>query len=523
VFFLGGSDDAFTNGVRLAIGRDPNAAADAKYDWLGRWLEGNALLGRQNRAADTFTSLVVGQNFFTPLEITDYEIDPTDRPYAGFTYLGVRADLTERAEFEPDPVDPNADRERPFQSQRQHAAEVNVGVIGPAAGAEPVQSSVHAVLRTHRIPKGWYTQIGTSLGVSGYYLVRQKIGWPFVDVVPHGGALLGTTQIYPFAGATVRVGWNMTGFPALIGRNTAIATSARPDWEVGLLAGGEGRYFLRNSFVQGTIFGGGDGVEAIRTVGEYRLGFWLRLLDWRLTYTMLRRSPEVAEVGPSERLYDSYGSISFAYEPGVQTPGSPRLDRVVNGWLGTVLDDFILEAGIGPDLYDGREPGVDETHGMHVAVGRALPGVVRDFDVALEVVGAGRELGPPPDPDGDHADRFLVNTLGTLRYRPLGGRLGPGEFHLRGGVGRAHAEMEITPGVPGERASPCPPGTALEGDDRRYCTRADEGTGYMVGAAYNLSWGRELGFNTDLSWNHLALEPAERFLALTFGFRWAPR
>jgi hypothetical protein len=401
---------------------------------------------------------------------------------------------------------------------------VNLGVIGPAAGGEPVQSSVHAVLRTHRVPKGWHTQMGNSLGVSGYYMVRQKVGWPFLDVVPHGGAMVGTTQIYPFLGGTARLGIHMTGFPALIGRNTAVRAGERPDWELGVLAGGEGRYFVRNSFVQGTIFGGGEGIDLIRPVGEYRLGFFVRLLDWRLTYTMLRRSPEVAEEGPSERLYDNYGSLSFAYEPAPAGVTTTRvLDALINKGLGTLLDDFILEAGIGPDLYDEREDGVDQTHGMHVAVGRALPGPLRDFDVFYEVVGAGRELGPPPTPGGDHADRFLVNRVGTLRYRPLGGRLGPGDLHVRAGAGRGKAKYEITPGVTGERAGPCPAGTAFAPDDLRYCSRSDDGTGYLLGAAYNLSWGGDFGFNTDLSWNHVDVEGDQRFLALTFGFRWAPR
>jgi hypothetical protein len=520
----GGSDDAFTNGVRLAVARHPNAEADKKFDWLESWLGRHLLFGR-DLVADTTTSLVAGQNFFTPIEITTYTVDPTDRPYAGYSYLGLRADLTERAAQELDPDDPLSTRDKAFQSLRQHSVEVNLGVIGPAAGAEPVQSSVHAALRTHRVPKGWYTQMGNSLGVSANYMVRQKIGWHFFDLVPHGGLMVGTTQIYPFAGATARLGWNMTGFPALIGRNTAVNAVVRPAWELGVIAGAEGRYFIRNSFVQGTIFGGGEGIDLYRPVGDYRLGFFTRLLDWRFTYTFLRRSPEVAEEGPSFMLYDNYGSISFAYEPGPAAQ-SAWVDFIINDFFGTLLDDFILEAGIGPDLYDEREDFIDQTHGMHVAVGRALPWIFHDFDLVGEVVGVGREFRPPLNPLDDHVDRFLVNSLITLRYRPLGGRLGPGEYSVRAGIGSAKAKVEVTPAVTGDRVDPCPPGTTFEDpdDNLRYCSNTDEGTGYNLGLAYTLDFGKDFGFNTDLSWNQLDdIVGDDRFLALTFGFRWAPR
>ena len=524
--FLGGSDDAFTNGVRLAVGRDPSAPA-SRMDFLRNWLAARgAVLRRDSVPVDSSWSVVVGQNFFTPTEITTFTVDPADRPYAGLWYVGLRADLTERTEEEV-VVDPMtgavSTRPKGFQSLRQHSVELDVGVLGQGAGARAVQGAVHAAFSTHRIPKGWSHQINNWPALTALYMIRQRIGNEHVDVVPHAGVLAGTVQTYPFVGTTVRAGWHLTGFPAQLGRQTATNAAQRPDWEGGILAGVEGRYFAHNGFVQGPWRDDGPGIAVVRPVGDYRLGFWLRLQDWRLDYTFVRRSPEVDQSGPSYRLYDNYGSMSVSYQPDGRATSGSFVDCLVNGVLGRVLDDFILEAGIGPDLLADRSDGVVRTNTLHVAVGRALPGMLHDFDVAYELVGTGREMGPAAVPGGDHLDRLLINHLATLRWRPLGGRIKWGVFHVRVGLGSGTMELEATPDEPGDRATPCPTGMSPTGEGRRFCHRIETGIGALAGAGYSLDFGHDLGLNTDLSWNHVGSDDPFRFLALTLGFRWAPR
>lgn len=528
----GSSDDAFTNGVRLAVGRDPNAA-DSWMDFLADWLDGHALFGRDpEQGSDATWSLVVGQNFFTPREITTYSVDPTDRPYAGLWYVGLRADRTERPAQEPilegeltqHDFDLNRfTRPTPFQSIRQHSLELDVGVLGQGAGGGEVQSAVHAAFSTHRIPKGWPHQMENAPAITGLYMIRQRIGTRNVDITPHGGLLAGTVQTYPFVGATVRVGMNLLGFPAQLGRQTATGVDLRPDWELGLVAGAEGRYFVHNGFVEGPWWDDDPGIEPVRPMGDYRLGLFLRLEDWRFDYTFVRRSPEVDEEGPSELLYDNYGSVSVSYQPGPDARPGSLVDRVMDDWLGTVFDDFILEAGMGTDLRDDDEDGVVGTHGLHVAVGRALPGRFHDLDVAYEMIGVGREFGPPPTPGGDHLDRFLVNHLFTLRYRPWGGRVGPGVAHVRAGIGRSQMELEATPDVPGERTRPCPPRMGPSGTQGRACHFVELGTGYLLGGGYALDFGHDLGLNLDLAWNQVDSDDPFEFLAWSLGFQWAPR
>jgi hypothetical protein len=84
--FVGGSDDAFTNGLRLALGRHPNAnlplADRLQEKWFPRqvWNDAGERIRRTRKAN---SAVLIGHNFFTPREITDYDVDPRDRPYAG--------------------------------------------------------------------------------------------------------------------------------------------------------------------------------------------------------------------------------------------------------------------------------------------------------------------------------------------------------------------------------------------------------------------------------------------------------
>ncbi len=526
---VGGSDDAFTNGLRLALGRHPNAnlplADRLQEKWFPRQVSNDAG-ERIRRTRKANSAVVIGQNFFTPREITDYDVDPRDRPYAGLWYLGARIDITEDPELEPGTEDEDLLVRTPFQSQIQHSFELDVGVLGQGAGGRPVQSAVHAAISTHRIPKGWSNQIKNSPAVSLLYMIRQRFGWEFFDVVPHGGVTLGTTQTYPYAGLSLRLGWGLSGFPTLLGRNTSLFGVSRSAWEFGVTGGIEGRYFVRNSFVEGSLFRSAPGIDAVRGVGDYRLGLFLRVVDWRFDYMFVRRSAEVGERGPSERLYDNYGSLQLSYEPGsANDEVSYFFDDLFEKVLEPAFRGFYLEAGIRSELGGGREPGIAKTHGMHVAVGRSVWGWFSDVDFGFEIMGVGREFGPPTVPGGDHRDRFLVTKLLTVRYRPGGGRFGPVDLHVRAGGGGSHDELEITPGEPGPRLDPCPAGTAAvtSADAKMFCGNTVSSKGVMVGAA--LSWrpiGDEVGLNLDYSWNRLGPEEERQFHALTLGFRWTP-
>lgn len=512
---FGGSDRSYTNGLRLVWGGGSSPVRTFRGDLERAW-ERRAWVGR---FSETTSAWAVGQNFFTPSTITDYEVDPRDRPFAGIAYAGLRLDTTGKPSALADA------RVRPsgLSFTRRHSLEVNVGMLGAASGDRVFQTFAH-VLRENRIPKGWRHQLPHEPYVAVSSSWRMRIGWHFLDVTPHVGAHLSTVQTYPYAGATLRVGFNMSDFPSLLVRSTAIPERQRPDWEVALVTGVEGRAMAHNAFVEGGFRSDSEGVPAEALVGDWRVGFSVRVTDWRLTWTQVRRSPEIDDESNPFRRFHDYGSVSFGYEPGRRTAADREgtlLGGLIDDVLAPALRGFLLEAGTGP---------ADATGAAGALASRF--GVAKRFwndrvAVGGEIAGMGREFGPPPFPGGDHEDLFLVNKLITARLVPFG-ELGPGRLHVRAGAGRGLHKRQVTPGEPGPRpvADPCPPGTVLEPDDMRYCNGSETGFGWMLGAGYWLGLpGDQASLGVDYAWNTIRLdEPLEPmdFAIVTLGFQWHP-
>lgn len=289
------SDEYYTNGIRLTLSRAPTAT----WGWargLGSWWLG---VLSASGDYDTTSSLAIGQNLFTPGVITEFEVDPRDRPYAALLYTGARVDMNRQ------------------DGRVQHSIEFDLGVMGPPAMGRQVQSGVH-LLRKNRIPKGWDHQIGTEIGVNLLYAARRRSGSDHVDVTPQAGLALGTTQTYATAGATLRVGWHMTGFPASPIPWTAPprGKARRRSFEVALFAGIDGRYLLRNAYLDGSLIGGPPSVEKEPFVHDIRYGLTARVCSWRITYSFVRRSKEFTP--PPERGDGSqdFGSLSISRELG---------------------------------------------------------------------------------------------------------------------------------------------------------------------------------------------------------------
>ena len=507
-----GSDDAFTNGIRIVLGR----GRGANLPGSGLW----ASLFPRTRDYDVTSALTLGQNFFTPRRITTYDPDPEDRPYAGFSYVGFRYDATRR-------LDIQDQRPAPRQHQTQHSLELNAGVLGQGAAARKFQSGVHSVVTTHRIPKGWSHQIQNTLGVSALYMGRSRWARPGMDLTLHAGGMLGTTQTYPMAGATLRLGRGLSGFPGLLGRNTAVAVDLRHPVEFGVVGGVEGRYMVHNAFVRGALGAEGDpGVAAEDWLGDYRLGLFLRVLDARVDYFFVRRSPEVAAAGPSEGTYDNYGSISVSYAPGREQLDNVRVGDFIAETLPNWFRGFYLEAGFGSEI-GADEPGTEVQHVMHGAVGRHL---WKDLDVGFELSGVGREFGPPAPGEIAYRDRMMVTSAFTLRYRPLGGRAGPFDWHVRGGVGGGFlggGDNEVELVRPGGSSTPCPDGFDFEAPEppqnTSYCNRIQEGTAWLAGGGVAWRpWGEELGIALDVLWSDVGAGSNASFTGWTVGMRWTP-
>ncbi len=287
------SDEHYTNGLRVFGLRHPEFAprwAKSFKDW---WC---------NRACperpmlEPIVGFAAGQNLYTPDDLTVRGLIPDDRPYAGWLYGAALLQITDD------------------QLSRQHAFELQLGVIGPEAGGEWVQSELHELIDSAP-PLGWDNQLPTEPAINLIYGYRRRLGNSNLDLVPHIGGALGTIMVSANAGATVRAGWNISGFPQTLIPTTATPlTVERKDWEIYLFAGIDGRAVAHNIFLDGTVFSDSHSVEKEDFVYDVTGGLSLRYGDWRLQYTFVRRSEEFfPRRGSTDGTHD-YGSIAIGIE-----------------------------------------------------------------------------------------------------------------------------------------------------------------------------------------------------------------
>lgn len=496
------TDARYTNGIRFTLARN-EARNWERVDAFGEWWRIQSPLARAGRPHTTTSALVIGQTFFTPSVITSFDPDPRDRPFAAFTYAGLHVDVTE----DPPPEWIGA------HARLQHSFEASVGVFGPPAAAEEVQTGVH-ILRRAGNPKGWSHQLHTELALALSYQGRARLGWHFFDVVPQLGAMTGTAQTYAHAGLVARVGWNLSGFPALLIRPTAEPDdTGRRSWEAGLMAGVEGRAFAHNAFLDGSLFQGGPSVPSEALVGDFTAGATLRLEDWRLSYTYVRRSPEIAGASPFAGVYHNYGSVSFAHEPGARTVEDQReglLGRVLHDWLGPAFRRSQFEVALGPGQSETTGDRVEDGSMQGIAMRVGVGVEVQDWlVVGYETGGIVREGRRPLVPGDPHTDVVLSNGIFTAQLRPFGSAGRTHLLYLRGGAGPSARYFEARPAV-GKDPTPaeCLRAPWLESSGGA-CSRGETGTSYMAGAGYAYRLGAQASVGVEASWHWMKLDDLE--------------
>ena len=262
-----GQDQNYTNGIRFAY-LSPEANAPQWLETAADWLP---LAGDGNKRY----SIAAGQSLFTPDDLTNPNVIPDDRPYAGWLYGSVGA---------------LSDTGKTLDNVM-----LTVGVVGPAALGEETQESIHHILPNNQDPKGWDNQLHNELGVNLDYERKWRSMFEFspfgtgVDITPHMAASLGNVTTQATAGATLRIGYDLPQDygpprirPSMPGSDFFIPTK-----EVGgyLFATVEGRAVARNIFLDGNTFRDSHSVDKNNFVGSLSAGFPLTYEDTRISYT----------------------------------------------------------------------------------------------------------------------------------------------------------------------------------------------------------------------------------------------
>jgi lipid A 3-O-deacylase len=309
VFTFYFENDTFT-------GTDQHYTSGVKFSWLSADLTDWGQTGwRKNvveslpfvNRADTQKNfgVALGQTIYTPRNIETPNPDPTDRPYAGWTYL-----------------------EFAFVSKTQSISDtlsIQAGVIGPHSYAEDVQRLAHRVTDSAK-PLGWDHQLRDEIGVNLVYERRwrfyarslyQTLG---VDLVPHAGASLGNVQTYANAGGTLRLGFNLpSDFGVQLARPGSVGGSPTDDldprvaldrnFSLFVFGAADGRAVARDIFLDGNTFRSSRSVDKEPFVADLSAGAGLIAGRWQLTYTQVWRTREFkTESGR----YNNFGSVTLS-------------------------------------------------------------------------------------------------------------------------------------------------------------------------------------------------------------------
>lgn len=274
----GGTDQNYTNGARVTYFKagEPPAEIFHRIDDLIPTFT-------INKTTSVYYSL--GHNLYTPKDITRVTQDPRDRPWAAFLYGS--AGLVSITKNHIDEV------------------EATLGIVGPAALGEQVQTFVHENISGSPTPRGWGNQLDNEPGVmlswQRRWPERYSIEGPLglsVGVEPHLGATVGNIYTYANTGLSLRLSTKEGRFqddpsrvrPAMPGTGAFVVPDGHFSWQV--FGGIEGRAVARNIFLDGNTFGDSHSVDKVPLVMDASAGVALGYGRTRISYALNYRSRE---------------------------------------------------------------------------------------------------------------------------------------------------------------------------------------------------------------------------------------
>lgn len=286
-----GTDEHYTSGVKLSWS-SPDLARWSDTPYANPLLPVFNLLPYINET-DYQKNLVfaLGQNVYTPVDTDTATLIRTDRPYAGWLYLGLGV------------VWKNADV--------RNSLVLDIGVVGPWSYAEETQRLVHEI-RGFDSPKGWDNQLGNEVGFTLDY--ERTWRWPKHDrrsgldweLLPHAGAAIGTVRTFANIGAEFRVGLNLPddfGTPSIAPGSTTstpvdgdqAADRSRFDLGLYLFARVDGRAVARNIFLDGNTFSDSYSIGHNVFVADLSAGVAVNIRNTKLAYALVYRTEEFKE------------------------------------------------------------------------------------------------------------------------------------------------------------------------------------------------------------------------------------
>lgn len=250
----------------------------------------------------------VGQNMYTPGDISAVNSLPQDRPYAGWLYVGALLQRNGVTSTHSIPV--------------QESWEFEFGAMGAPSLARQAQIAVHQ-LRGFDLPKGWVNQLhdepGFRIKAERAYRFRllsqsQRFGG---ELIPWAGFAAGTVDDTARVGGIARFGFLLPddfGIRTIDSLSTTSGGHSRshdPVWGAHVFAGTEGRFVGRNAFLEGNLWRNSQNVSKNWLVGDAFIGFNVVFHHFEFGYTHVFRSPEFHQQSEHNEYGSVYAKISF--------------------------------------------------------------------------------------------------------------------------------------------------------------------------------------------------------------------
>ena len=230
----------------------------------------------------------IGQNIYTPTDTQATSLIVTDRPYAGWLYLGLVRE-----------VRGTSARGIPTFEH----LELDLGVIGSDSLAHEAQAWFHQVVGD-KPPEGWKHQLHNEPAV----LIVDDRRWLFwenqandgfkIQLIPKASLKLGNVETSAKIGAMMR-----------LGHHIADEFSKTMERRVGWYAFSEidARGVLHNAFLDGNLITDSPSVAKEPGVAELHIGvgFTFKQVEFRYTYNYLTREFKLQDK------YDAYGSFDL--------------------------------------------------------------------------------------------------------------------------------------------------------------------------------------------------------------------
>lgn len=290
------TDQNYTNGVKVSwVSPDLTQFLDESPKWLNPVVKHLPFINAQDRMKNLGIS--IGQNMYTPQDITRFDLIEDDRPYAGWLYLGFA-----------------------FHSKTENILdtfEFQFGIVGPQSYAESAQKFIHE-LRNLQRPNGWHNQIKNEPGLVIIYehkqrLLRKNFAGPLqYDLIGRFGGALGNVYTYANVGGEARFGWNIPmdfGTPVIRPTGDITAIKTESDFGIHIFGSTEGRLVLRDIFLDGNTFTDSHSVEKKNAVADVAAGVTVNWAGLKLSYAQVFRTKEF----DLQRDDHTFGSVTLSF------------------------------------------------------------------------------------------------------------------------------------------------------------------------------------------------------------------